>query len=176
MNSPSNANTSGLRDAWLADALSDPSYVDALRNRILESSEPELTTGCWLWTKKLNNGYGAISVGRADIGHKSLRSHRVSFFAFKGVAPCDLQVLHKCDTACCVNPDHVYQGTHRDNMDDKVRRQRGSKTHSSKRMSESDLALVYDLTKSVRSVSKQIGFSMSSIRSKRAALQQETQK
>ena len=74
-------------------------------------------SGCWLWigavTKK---GYGMITGNRY--------AHRLAYEEFIGPIPTGMQVLHKCDVKCCVNPEHLYSGTHRDNVFDAVIRDR----------------------------------------------------
>lgn len=80
---------------------------------------PEPNTGCWLWFgAELNYGYGQF---RND-GHAL--AHRWSYSHFIGPIPEGLIVRHRCDTPCCVNPDHLELGTYVDNMADKVRRGR----------------------------------------------------
>lgn len=76
-------------------------------------------TGCWNWTAStINSGYGVIGTGP----HKVETAHRVSWRIYRGPIPNDLWVLHKCDNRRCVNPDHLYLGTIRDNAQDVMRR------------------------------------------------------
>ncbi len=85
-------------------------------------------SGCWLWRRSLNpNGYGSILVN----GRKS-GAHRVFWERFKGPVPVDLHVLHKCDTPHCVNPEHLFLGTHDDNMQDMWEKGRGRPGHQYK--------------------------------------------
>jgi hypothetical protein len=51
-------------------------------------------------------------------------AHRASWEAYRGPIPKGMWVLHKCDTMPCVNPDHLFLGTHQDNMTDKTRKGR----------------------------------------------------
>jgi hypothetical protein len=80
------------------------------------------TSGCWEWTGFLNHGYGQIRLGRAVEGQTS--SSRASWIIHFGMIPNDKQVLHHCDNRKCVRPDHLYLGTHLDNMQDKSKRGR----------------------------------------------------
>lgn len=93
-----------------------------ITKELIESrSIPEPNSGCWLWEKSLDRGgYGVI---RPD--YVLLRAHRLSYEIYNGVADERLYVLHRCDVRCCVNPEHLFLGTHADNMQDMVRKGRG---------------------------------------------------
>lgn len=79
-------------------------------------SIPEPNTGCWLWDAATDQGgYGATKWRGI-----TRRANRLSFHAFTGVDPGPLSVMHSCDLACCVNPDHLSLGTTRQNADDRT--------------------------------------------------------
>lgn len=69
--------------------------------------------GCWDWSGCKVNGYG-------HFGHrgKIMRAHRASWILHKGNIPVDMFVLHTCDNRSCSNPEHLFLGSHTDNMRD----------------------------------------------------------
>ena len=78
---------------------------------------------CWEWMGFIgNHGYGAIS--RGGRGGARVLAHRVSWEIVHGQIPDDLCILHKCDNRSCVNPDHLFLGTKKDNMMDCVDKKR----------------------------------------------------
>jgi len=80
-------------------------------------------SGCWMWTAAINEkGYGMIGLPRTN---KISRAHRVSWELHNGKIPVGLFVLHKCDTPLCVNPEHLFIGTLKDNSQDMVSKGRG---------------------------------------------------
>ena len=77
------------------------------------------TDSCWVWTAYIDKlGYGQFKLnGKMD------KAHRAAYILFKGDIPEGMCVLHNCpggDDRSCVNPDHLWLGTHSDNMKDKV--------------------------------------------------------
>lgn len=81
-------------------------------------------SGCWLWRATGGRRYGSLFVdGRRE------QAHRVSWLLHRGKIPDGLHVLHKCDTPLCVNPDHLFLGTHADNMADMKAKGRARSGH-----------------------------------------------
>lgn len=77
-------------------------------------------SGCWEWLASKNqDGYGKF---RYESGIGS--THRISWVLTNGEIPDKLHVLHKCDNPSCVNPDHLFLGTNKDNMIDKMQKGR----------------------------------------------------
>jgi hypothetical protein len=69
---------------------------------------------------------------------KYFRSHRVAWAFANGAIPKGMCVCHKCDIPACTNPDHLFLGTHSDNMKDRAKKGRGA-DHSGEKSSSAKL-------------------------------------
>src|ERR1017187_5712075 len=89
------------------------------------------SSGCIIWNGYLDkDGYGKLG-----FKYKSFYAHRAAWQVCHGPIPDGVLVLHSCDVPSCINPDHLFLGSHQDNVDDKVAKQRqtmGTDCHSSK--------------------------------------------
>jgi hypothetical protein len=83
-------------------------------NRFMGKVSPCPNTGCWFWDGASAGEYGYIR----DERKRGVTAHRASYRLFCGEIPGGRQVLHSCDVPACVNPDHLFVGTQRDNIHD----------------------------------------------------------
>jgi len=90
------------------------------RQRFDEAWMPITESGCWIWSSLTDDS----SYGRLRIDGNQISAHRFSYSEFVGEIPEGLCVCHKCDIPSCVNPDHLFLGTHQENIDDRVRKGR----------------------------------------------------
>lgn len=120
-----------------------PMELCANRRAYIERlSIPEPNSGCWLWL-------GPAHRVRAEIRPfihfegKGMLAHRASLAAFKGL-PDGLCALHTCHNTLCVNPDHLYPGTKKQNTADMMR--------AGRHYAQSGAAAIEELTKRIRRV------------------------
>ncbi len=80
------------------------------------------TGSCWVWTGARNkDGYGYLRDGESTV-----LAHRFAWASLNGPIPDGGQILHHCDNPPCCNPEHLYVGTHADNMRDMANRGRAA--------------------------------------------------
>jgi hypothetical protein len=95
-------------------------------------------SGCWIWTGGTRpNGKGVLYPKHWNENKKAIGAHRFSYIIHHGIIEDGIYVCHKCDTPLCVNPEHLFLGSHQDNMKDMTEKNRsykgrGEKKHCSK--------------------------------------------
>lgn len=104
--------TTNQMAAWLV--------VESMRRNL---SLTDLPDECWLWKGfTAPNGYGGVNAPMVKIP-----AHRLALIAEGVLVPHNMDVCHACDVRACVNPDHLYVGTRKQNMEDCSRRGRHNK-------------------------------------------------
>ena len=131
-----------------------PQYVE---DRTIVLSE----SGCWIWMlSTTKGGYGKMSVDG-----KSRIAHREVWKAKNGDVPDGLLLCHRCDTPSCVNPDHLFLGTHADNAMDMVskgRAAKGARVFLTK-LTEEKVRQIRSMSGSSKSIAKQMGVCEASV-------------
>lgn len=135
------------------------------REELMQSFETKFrkTDSCWEWTgRKSPTGYGYFYMGKAwPGGTKGCYASRASYALYKGEITKGLFVCHTCDNPGCVNPEHLFLGTCKDNVDDMIRKGRHSRgekhiaickascpkgaRHYRAKFSDDDIAKIFDL-------------------------------
>jgi len=117
--------------------------VDAV-SRVIRNSR-RCDSGCWEWRLKIRpNGYA-----RVTFKQQSWYAHRLAYAAMVGPIAQGMDICHHCDNRKCVNPDHLFEGSRKDNMQDAVRKgrqARGLKLPHAK-LSEADKEIILNRAK-----------------------------
>lgn len=91
-----------------------------LEKKLQNNSHYIPVNGCVLWTAaQTSDGYGIVYWEKKD-----QLAHRLSYSNKHGDIPTGMCILHKCDTPCCINPDHLFIGTKKDNAIDRIKKGR----------------------------------------------------
>ena len=96
--------------------------IEQTLRQYIENRINKIASGCWIWTKATNErGYGVFKVFGT---RRQIKAHRATYQEFVGAIPEGMDVLHRCDNPPCCNPEHLFLGTHADNMRDCARKGR----------------------------------------------------
>lgn len=110
-------------------------------DRLDSNTIPVPESGCLIYLGYLNSsGYGVY-----EIQNRPYRVHRLFLSRIIGEVPDHLEVCHKCDVPCCVNPEHLFIGSHADNMRDMQNKGRRSPTPLEKRITKLTTKQVIDI-------------------------------
>ena len=124
---------------------------------ILKHTE-KLEDGCLVWTKCLNtDGYPRALID----GNANAKVHRLVYELHSGKSVVGKVVRHKCDNPRCINPEHLEEGTTKQNVQDRVVRDR---TQGLKRKDVNTIKQLYhSKTYSAKELSKMFGCSLGTI-------------
>lgn len=149
--------TEKLSDSWQlrgenGQFIAKPKSISYYQRFVLDRISVCHSSKCWLWQSSIHrDGYGKVSL------KPFWQAHRVSYYAFKHYTYKEnLLVLHRCHNRKCVNPEHLYQGTHKDNARDTIVSGRGRglfkelEEHWNFKYSQGFVLLVQHLTKLYR--------------------------
>lgn len=106
----------------------DPTFTCQSRKLKYKNSRDVLESGflkrepddCWEWLRSLS----PFGYGKAWWNGKMYQAHRLSWEAYNGEIPDGLCVLHRCDNPKCINPSHLFLGSHKDNNKDMAKKGR----------------------------------------------------
>lgn len=144
-------------------AASEPKTIDdsvlSIKKQISFFSRviPNGETGCWEWNGVITgNGYGHCRM------LNERKAHRVSYRLHCGNISDGNVIMHKCDNRICVNPEHLQQGTHKENMADMKEKGRATKVKKP-RLTEEQVKAIYLSKSSISKLTDEYGLNIRTI-------------
>lgn len=99
----------------MSEYITASDFPQHLQDRFWEQVALHDPDQCWMWTSGKDGRYGRFYYKDSHI-----RAHRLAYILKHGSIPDGLEVCHSCDVPLCVNPRHLFIGSHQDNMSDMV--------------------------------------------------------
>lgn len=156
----------------------DPLHIRQVQNHGLTTAERFMkwfvkdVSGCWNW---IGSTIGKSGHGQFRIGDRSVVASRAAWMIFRGEIPGDdsaygtMFVCHSCDNPKCVNPDHLFLGSHQDNVLDKMNKGRhrygislGEK-HGNAKLDEAKVIYIRESGKTQQELASEFGVAQASI-------------
>lgn len=152
-----------------------PGKPAPLAVRFWAKVQKDTQTQCWLWKGAHDNrtGYGTISVQLAPRMHVNMFAHRIAWELTHGLLLPGFLVCHNCpqgDNPRCVNPQHLFIGTHGDNARDAWQKQRmprmQGESNGHAKLTEADIQAIVALrgVRSQREIGRQYGIHQASVK------------
>jgi hypothetical protein len=133
----------------------------------------KITNNCWQWVGSVGGGESGGNYGQLWIDGANYPAHKFiyEYVHNKKLTP-GILVCHTCDNSICVNPNHLFEGTHKDNMTDRNNKNRQAKGegNGNHTLTEADVIEIRSNKMGVMATAKKFGIHRSTVNRLRKGL------